>query len=226
MAEYCVGVFGANGHTGRFVAAELKRRGLAARWIGRNRAALSELQATLGHGEIRVASVQDPASLLRAFDGLDAVINCAGPFFDTCGPVVAAALAAGCHYLDVNAEQVTVLDTISTFDDPAKAAGRVVLPAMAFFGGLADLLATSIIDGGTDVDAIEIAVALELMASDIGNAAHRGAKHRDPSRCPRPRFIRRPGALADIDLALPATLRVATRHLCPSLGDHHLVAAR
>ena len=161
MVERCVGVFGANGHTGRFVAAEIARRGLAARWMGRDRSALLELQATLNHGEVRTASVSDPASLLRAFDGLDAVINCAGPFFDTGRPVIAAALEACCHVLDVTAEQVTVLDTIATFDDEAKAAGRVVMPAMAFFGGLADLLVTSIVDDWPYIDAIDIAVALD-----------------------------------------------------------------
>lgn len=161
MAEYCVGVFGANGLTRRFVAAELKRRGLAARWIGRDQAALSSLQAELDHGDVQVASVDDPTSLLRCFDSLDAVINCAGPFVDTYRPVIAAALAAGCHALDVTAEQVTVLDTIATFDQAAKAAGRVVMPAMAFFGGLADLLATSAVGDWADVDAIDVAVALD-----------------------------------------------------------------
>ena len=168
MTKRRVGVFGANGHTGRFVAAELKRRGLGARWIGRDSDALSELQTTLKHGEMCVASIEDFGSLLRAFDGLDAVINCAGPFLDTSRAVIAAALAAGCHYLDVTAEQVTVLDIISTFDGPAKAAGRVVLPAMAFYGGLADLIATSIVDEWIDVDAIDIAVALNSWHPTFG----------------------------------------------------------
>ncbi|MEO6526841.1 MAG: saccharopine dehydrogenase NADP-binding domain-containing protein [Gemmatimonadaceae bacterium] len=159
-SEY-VGVFGANGHTGRFVAAELARRGIQARWIGRDQNALRALQFDLQHGDVRVASVADAASLARAFDGLGAVINCAGPFFDTSRPVIAAALAAGSHYLDVTAEQATVLDTIEMWDRPAKAAERVVLPAMAFFGGLADLIATSTLGTWTTVDAIAVAVALD-----------------------------------------------------------------
>ena len=54
-----------------------------------------------------------------------------------------------------------MLNTIATFDAVAKAANRVVMPAMAFFGGLADLIATSIVDEWPDVDAIEVAVALD-----------------------------------------------------------------
>ncbi|MEO8561301.1 MAG: saccharopine dehydrogenase NADP-binding domain-containing protein [bacterium] len=161
MVNDYVGVFGANGHTGRFVAAELTRRGLPARWIGRDGKALRALQSELQHGDVRVASVSDAASLAHAFDGLGAVINCAGPFFDTSRPVIAAALASGCHYLDVTAEQATVLNTIATWDRPAKAAGRVVMPAMAFFGGLADLIATSVLGTWTNVDAIDVAVAMD-----------------------------------------------------------------
>jgi uncharacterized protein YbjT (DUF2867 family) len=160
MTEGYIGVFGANGHTGRFVAAELRHRGVRARWIGRDAAALDALQSELRHGDVRTASALDPASLARAFEGLGAVINCAGPFFDTSRPVIEAALAAGIHYLDVTAEQPTVLDTIARWDGPAKDAGRIVMPAIAFFGGLADLLATTVLGEWTDVDTIDIAVAL------------------------------------------------------------------
>lgn len=199
MFDYRVGVFGANGHTGRFVAAELARRGMAARWIGRDAAALSELQASMNHGDVHVADVDNSTSLARAFIGLDAVINCAGPFFDTSRPVIAAALAAGCHYLDVTAEQVTVIDTFATFDDAAKSAGRVVMPAMAFFGGLADLLATSIVSDWADVDAIEIAVALSSWHPTPGTRL-------TGERNTAPRLLIRNGALSPVPSLPPSTV--------------------
>ena len=198
MVEQRVGVFGANGHTGRFVAAELIRRGLPARWIGRNQNALSDLQTALGEGDIRLASVEDPASLRHAFEGLDAVINCAGPFLDTARPVIAAALDAGCHVLDITAEQVTVLDTIATFDSAAQAAGRVVMPAVAFFGGLADLLATSLMQDWTEVDEIEIAVALDSWRPTQGTRL-------TGERNTAPRLVVRDGALAPIPTQPPRT---------------------
>ncbi|MFD1034067.1 saccharopine dehydrogenase NADP-binding domain-containing protein [Sphingomonas hankookensis] len=199
MAVHRIGVFGANGHTGRFVAAELARRGVEARWIGRDGAALSRLQAGLRHGEARVTSVDDSTSMRHAFDGLNAVINCAGPFFDTCQPVIEAALMAGCHVLDVTAEQVTVLDTIATFDASAKAAGRVVMPAMAFFGGLADLLASSIVDDWPDVDAIEIAVALDSWHPTTGTRL-------TGERNTATRLVVRDGVLAPVPSPPPASL--------------------
>ncbi len=163
-----VGVFGANGHTGRFVATELKRRGIACRVIGRDPAALQSLLREIDCEEMAVAQVDDPASLRTAFEGLSVVINCAGPFFDTARPVIEAALNAGCHVLDVTAEQVTVLDTISSFDEQAKQAGCVVIPAMAFFGGLADLLATSLTYDWPEIDEIETAVALSFWHPTAG----------------------------------------------------------
>ena len=168
MSELNVGVFGANGHTGRFVAAELKRRGLAARWVGRDHKALIRMQAELDYGEVRAGTIDDPSSLTAAFNGLSAVINCAGPFLATSTPVIAAALDSGSHYLDVTAEQATVRNTIERWDAPAKAAGRVVMPAMGFFGGLADLLATSLLDGWSEVDLIETAVALDFWHPTAG----------------------------------------------------------
>src|SRR5438034_8614262 len=86
-------VFGASGHTGRFVVAELRRRGWMPILSGRDPAKLNALGAL--HGlPVRPASIDDPASLDRALAGAAAVINCAGPFLDTATPVIEAALRA------------------------------------------------------------------------------------------------------------------------------------
>jgi short subunit dehydrogenase-like uncharacterized protein len=154
-----IAVYGAYGHTGRFVLAELRRRGFVPVACGRDAARLHELAATTG-AEIRVASTDDPAALDTAFAGTAAVLHCAGPFLDTAAPVLDAALRARIHYLDVAAEQQAVVDTLAR-DAEAKAAGVTVLPAMAFYGGLADLLASAALDGATDTDAVDIAVALD-----------------------------------------------------------------
>lgn len=154
-----IAVYGAYGHTGRFVLAELRRRGFVPVACGRNAARLQEL-ATVAGVEVRVASTDDPAALDAAFAGTAAVLHCAGPFLDTAAPVLDAALRARIHYLDVAAEQHAVTDTLAR-DGEAKAAGVTVLPAMAFYGGLADLLASAALDGATDADTADIAVALD-----------------------------------------------------------------
>jgi hypothetical protein len=107
-----------------------------------------------------VAFLEDAASLDEAFAGCALVINCAGPFLDTAAPVAQAALRAGCHYIDVTAEQASVQASFDDLDAPARAARRVVIPAAGFYGGLADLLASALASAG-DIDEITVAVALD-----------------------------------------------------------------
>ena len=158
MAAIKVAVLGASGHTGRFVVEALRQKGATA--IPATR---SGRFVPLGGGEeaCHVVDFSQAESLDRALAGADAVINCAGPFFDTAGPAAEAALRARIPYLDVAAEQRTVLDLFERFDAPARAAGVTILPAMAFYGGLADLLVSALVPGRARVDAIDIAVGLD-----------------------------------------------------------------
>jgi short subunit dehydrogenase-like uncharacterized protein len=158
-SSHRIAVYGAYGHTGRFVLAELHRRGFVPVACGRDAARLRELAATSGV-EVRVAATDDPAALDAAFAGTAAVLHCAGPFLDTAAPVLDAALRARIHYLDVAAEQRAVADTLAR-DAEAKVAGVTLLPAMAFYGGLADLLVSAALDDATDADTVDIAVALD-----------------------------------------------------------------
>lgn len=154
-----VAVVGAAGHTGRFVVAELLKRGLAPVAIGRDPAKLAQLAA---EGiETRLADVQAPSSLDRALDGASAVINCAGPFLDTAEPVISAALRARIPYLDTAAEQPSTLTAFERFAEPATAAEVAVVPAMGFYGGLGDLLATATLGDWDFADDLRIAIALD-----------------------------------------------------------------
>jgi len=159
-ANRSIAVFGAYGHTGRFVVTELRQRGWRPILSGRNPEKLRALAAEAGD-EARVASVDDARSLDHAFAGAAAVIHCAGPFLDTARPVLEAALRARIHYLDVAAEQPPVLAACEHFDRPAREAGIVVMPAMAFYGGLGDLLATAAQGDWTSVDEVALGIALD-----------------------------------------------------------------
>ncbi len=130
--DITIAVPGAAGHTGRFVVAELERRGIAP--IGCDRS----------------------TDLDQALSRADAVINCAGPFAATAEPVIAAAIGAGLPYLDVAAEIEAITDTF------ARHAGAPVpiAPAVAFFGGLGDLLATAAVGDWPAADAITIGYLL------------------------------------------------------------------
>jgi short subunit dehydrogenase-like uncharacterized protein len=118
-----IAVYGATGHTGQFVVHEAQRRGLPVVAVGRNAARLDETFPSAVTR--RVAVLDEPASLEQAFAGCAVVINCAGPFLDTAAPVAQAALRAGCHYIDVTAEQASAQASFAGFDAPARAASRV-----------------------------------------------------------------------------------------------------
>lgn len=149
-----VAVYGAGGHTGRFVVNEALRRGLRVVAIGRD---ASRLPAGM---EGRVAAVDDAAALDRALVGCGVVINCAGPFLDTAAPVIEAALRAGCGYVDVTAEQASAQAVFERFDAPAREAGVALIPAAGFYGGLADLLASALAADGPVAD-LSVAIALD-----------------------------------------------------------------
>lgn len=153
-----IAVYGATGHTGQFVVREALRRGLSVVAVGRDAARLAELfPAEVAQ---RVAPLDDAAGLERAFAGSAVVINCAGPFLDTALPVARAALRAGSHCIDVTAEQASAQETLTALDAPARGAGRAVIPAAGFYGGLADLLASALAAPGP-IEEITVAVGLD-----------------------------------------------------------------
>ncbi len=156
-----VAVYGAYGHTGRFIVAELLRRGRTPILCGRDAARLEAMAVRFPGLERRVAAVDDPRSLDRALDGTAAVINAAGPFLDTAEAVLEAALRARIHYLDTSAEQRAAFAVHERFGARVREAGVVALPSVAFYGALADLLATAALGDWPDADAIDIAVGLD-----------------------------------------------------------------
>ncbi|WP_327286226.1 MULTISPECIES: saccharopine dehydrogenase family protein [unclassified Streptomyces] len=159
-AGQTVTVYGAYGHTGRFVVAHLRERGFVPVLAGRDAHKLKALADEYPGLDVRPASVDDPVSLDRALAGAAAVINCAGPFATTAAPVIDAALRARIPYVDVAAEIEANADTFAQFADRARDAGTVVVPAMAFYGGLGDLLATAAMGDWETADEAHIAYGL------------------------------------------------------------------
>ena len=159
-AAGAVVVFGATGHTGRFVVGELLRRGFATVISGRDAGRLEVLAGQYGGVAVRPATVEDPSSLDRALAGAAVVVNCAGPFAVTGGPMVKAALRAGIPYVDVAAEIEANVSMFADYAEPARLAGIAVVPAMAFFGGLGDLLVTAAMGEWAGADEAHIAYGL------------------------------------------------------------------
>lgn len=166
-----VAVYGAYGHTGRFVVSELLRRGWTPILSGRDPARLNALGDGHPGLDLRPACVDDAASLDRALVGATSVINCAGPFARTSAPLIEAALRAKIPYLDVAAEIEANADTFEQYAGRAREAGIAIVPAMAFYGGLGDLLATAAMGDWKAADEICIAYALSSWKPTLGTRA-------------------------------------------------------
>ncbi|WP_370083347.1 trans-acting enoyl reductase family protein [Streptacidiphilus sp. MAP12-16] len=170
-------VYGATGHTGRFIVAELRRRGFATIISGRDAAQLEVLAAEWADVVVRPATVDDANSLDRALDGAAAVVNCAGPFAVTGGPVVEAALRAGIPYVDVAAEIEANAAMFADYAEAARKTDTPVVPAMAFYGGLGDLLVTAAMGEWTAADVVHVAYGLSSWYPTAGTRAAGQVSH-------------------------------------------------
>jgi short subunit dehydrogenase-like uncharacterized protein len=141
-------IYGAAGYTGRMAAGHAKAAGLDIIVAGRAEDPLVQVAQDLDL-PWRVFSVDDPAAVAAALEGVDVLLNCAGPFLRTAGPLMRAAINAGVHYLDFAAE----LDSYTlaeTLDAEAEAAGVMLLPgsggSVAILGSLASHAAARLVD--------------------------------------------------------------------------------
>ncbi|MEV5961177.1 saccharopine dehydrogenase NADP-binding domain-containing protein [Kribbella sp. NPDC051952] len=164
-------VYGATGHTGRFVVEELLRRGVPTVIAGRDATTLETLASKWGDLQVRPATVDDGRALDQALRGASAVINCAGPFAATAGPMVEAAIRAGIPYVDVAAELEANLSTIGVQTITP------VVPAMAFYGGLGDLLTTAALGDRTSADEVHVAYGLSSWHPTPGTRAAGQVSH-------------------------------------------------
>ncbi len=167
-----IAIYGATGYTGRLVAAELERRGLEARLCGRNGDKLRALVRELGvDWETRTAALDDTPALRTAFEGVDAVLSCAGPFTYYGAPVIEAALFNGAHCCDTTGEQPYIQRVFEHFDRPAREHDAAVIPAVGFDYVPGDLLCALAARG------LEPLAELVVAYSVAGFGATRGTMH-------------------------------------------------
>lgn len=158
-----IAVYGAYGHTGRLVTAELLARGRDVVLAGRDGAALGSLAAELDAPDrirTHTVSVDDTAELRELTAHAAVLIHCAGPFSVTGAPVAAAAAEAGCHYIDHAIEAHHVKHVFDTQQATAQRTGAVLIPGLSFYGGLGDLLASAVTDGLGALERVIVAYAV------------------------------------------------------------------
>ncbi|MDQ1396928.1 MAG: hypothetical protein QOG64_2187, partial [Acidimicrobiaceae bacterium] len=159
-----IGLLGATGFTGKLVAAELDRRGLAHRRGARNPERLGALPPS-DAAEPFPVDVGERGRLDAFLDGLDVVINTVGPFSQMGLPVVEAAVDNGVAYVDSTGEFGFMNDVYIRFGSAPVA----VVPACGFDyipGDLAAAIAAA--DLGQPAEAVTVAYELLGMVPSRG----------------------------------------------------------
>ncbi|KAF0846504.1 saccharopine dehydrogenase NADP-binding domain-containing protein [Nocardia caishijiensis] len=131
-----IAVYGASGHVGRFVVAELGRRGIETVVVGRDAERVKDFDVPA-----RVAAADDESALVAAFAGVDVVISTLPDYTGTGEGVLRAAVTAGASYVDVAGEQLFVRKVFDEYGPLAEAAGVTLAPAITEAGVFGDLLA-------------------------------------------------------------------------------------
>ena len=185
-------IYGAAGYTGSLLAKHARERGHQPVLAGRNAPALAALAEQLGlqHREL---SLDDPAALSTALDGVNLVLNAAGPFLDTAAPLAEACLRSGAHYLDIGNE-LQAFRALYDLDQRAQDAGVTIIPGVGFGVIATNCLARYVSDAVGGADRLEVASRAAVARAGPGVAASRS------ENLPFGGWIRRAGHLESLPL--------------------------
>jgi short subunit dehydrogenase-like uncharacterized protein len=184
-------LYGANGYTGRLIAQEAAAAGLRLVLAGRSRQ-VRDLAGELGM-ESLLFSLDEVAATDRAVDGVDLLLNCAGPFIRTWRPLAHACIRSGAHYVDITGE-IDVFEGLAALSDGAAAAGVVLLPGAGFDVVPTDCLALHL------AHRLPSAARLMLAISGSGPLSHGTAATMIENQH-RGGLVRRDGAIVSVPAA-------------------------
>jgi short subunit dehydrogenase-like uncharacterized protein len=136
-------VYGATGYSGGLVVRAAIALGLRPVLGGRDKGKLAAIGDSL-RLEARTARLGDATALDDALRDVAVVVNAAGPFSQTAGPLLAACLRSGTHYLDITGE-VGVIESLARRDVEARRRGIMVMPAVGFDVVPSDCLALHVV---------------------------------------------------------------------------------
>ena len=187
-------IYGAIGYSGRLVAEHAAIYGLQPILAGREAATIIELANKLGL-PYRIFSLDRIEDIVHALTDVQLVLNTAGPFDDTVEPFLLACLQTKTHYLDFNGERKG-FEVAQRFDQSARSAGVMILPAVGFDVVPSDCLALYLQKQLPDATDLKLGFATFPEA-----AMSRGTALTTLGQLGWPGMSRREGALADEPIA-------------------------
>lgn len=139
MSAKTVMIYGASGFTAHLILERIKDVDLNVVLGGRSQEKMMQLSRKHEY-PTRIFSLEDENEVAKNLDGIDLVVNCAGPFIFTAEPLAIGALRCGCDYFDINGE-VDVFYKLFKFRHVAEARQVSLLPGLGFDIAPSDCLA-------------------------------------------------------------------------------------
>jgi short subunit dehydrogenase-like uncharacterized protein len=185
-------LYGAAGYTGALIARHARERDHRPVLAGRSAPAVGALadELSLPHQEL---SLDDQAALDAALDGVDLVLNAAGPFLHTAAQLAEACLAAGVHYLDIGNE-LQAFRALYDLDQRARQARVTIMPGVGFGVVATNCLVRYVSDAVGGAASLEVASRAAVAQAGPGVAASRS------ENMPFGGWIRRAGHLQSLPL--------------------------
>src|SRR6185437_10293230 len=135
-------IYGASGFSGRLVAEFLREYNVPFIAAGRNKGKIEQVMACVPGIETADYEIVETSGsvddLAKLFQGAKVVCNTVGPFIYNGPRVVEAALAAGCHYLDISGEQAWIRQIAEQWSCKFADRGLLIAPATAFMSTSSD----------------------------------------------------------------------------------------
>ncbi|MFN4285928.1 MAG: saccharopine dehydrogenase family protein [Lacibacter sp.] len=184
-------LYGANGYTGRLIAHLNAAYRLPLILAGRNEVALQALAAETGY-PYRVAHLSNTGALHALLQDVAVVVHAAGPFAQTAQPMVAACLATGTHYVDINGD-INVFEEVQRSNDAAMRQHIMLLPGAGFDVVPTDCIALQLKQQLPDATHLQLAFVTEGGRISHGTATtllsklgHGGAERKNGQIVPVP----------------------------------------
>ena len=160
--------------------------------------------------DYEIAEVDGSAESLAAlFDGRKVVCNMVGPFLRYAGPVLEAALRAGCHYLDTAGEQQHHLALLDEWGPKFAAAGLVVSTAMSMQYAVPDIAARIVLDT-PGIDTLELGEYVSAVPT-VGSTQSIFDVIRTDAYYLEDNVLQKYDGIVQQDLAIPQRVRDAER---------------
>jgi short subunit dehydrogenase-like uncharacterized protein len=182
-------VYGAYGYTGELIVREAVDREVDVVVAGRNGTKTRGLGIELDV-ESRVFEASEAGDSL---EGIDVILNCAGPFVETAESLVDACLATGTTYLDITGE-VSVFEALAERDRDAEKAEIALLPGIGFDVVPTDCLAAHLHDRLPGATRLRLGV--EATGTLSGGTLASVLEHADSGG-----KVRRDGVIKDVPVA-------------------------